>query len=89
MIENKKDPENVFEPKAIQFFRKLLEESKKSDNPKEFKVADEDIMPNSIQKRRVIFCRDDLWKLIEDRARLYSVSNSSALRLILKQGLTS
>ncbi len=86
-METKENKEPVFEPQSIQFFRKLLEESKKDNNFKIFKVSEEDIMPNSIQKRRVIFCKDKLWKQIENRAVSYKVSISSALRHVLQKGL--
>lgn len=87
MQQNNINKENIFEPKSIQFFRRLLEESKQDNKPKTFKIAEEDFMPNSIQKRRVIFCNDNLWKAIENRAFTYKVSISSALRYTLQKGL--
>ncbi len=87
MSENTKNKEPVFEPKSIQFFRKLLEESKKDSEFKTFKLSEDDVMPNSIQKRRVVFCNDNLWKQLENRATTYSVSLSSALRHMLQKGL--
>ncbi|MDP4012577.1 MAG: hypothetical protein Q8R00_03150 [Candidatus Nanoarchaeia archaeon] len=87
-METKENKEHVFEPQSIQFFRRLLEESKKDNNLKTFKLAEEDIMPNSIQKRRVVFCKDELWKQLENRAVSYKVSISSALRYVVQKGLS-
>lgn len=88
MTENNKNKEREFEPESIRFFRELLDEAKKENSSKTFKLDEEDIMPNSKQKRRVIFCSDSLWKQIENRAVSYRVSNSSALRYVLEKGLS-
>ena len=40
-------------------------------------------MPTRIQKRRVVYCNDSIWEIIENNAFSKELSNSASLRDLL------